>query len=249
MTTPAESPVFLLGATGGIGVATARLLDRQGFPLTLAGRDAGKLEVLAKELDSPQTVLCDATDAEQVKAAYEGAVAHHGKVGGVANLVGSLVLKPAHATSVEDWRNTITLSLDSAFYLLRACAQGMCKSGGGSVVLMSSAVGKLGFAAHEAVAAAKGGVQGLMLSAAASYASRGLRVNCVSPGTTETPLAEPILRSEPSKKATMAMTPDGKIGTPEAVASAIAWLLHPDQWHVTGQNIGVDGGLSSLRAK
>jgi NAD(P)-dependent dehydrogenase (short-subunit alcohol dehydrogenase family) len=116
-------------------------------------------------------------------------------------------------------------------------------------VLCATAAARAGFANHEAIAAAKGGVMGLMLSAAATYAPRGIRVNCVAPGLVETPLTARITGNETALEASRAMHALGRIGHPEEVASAIAWLLDPENSWITGQTIGVDGGLGTLRPR
>jgi NAD(P)-dependent dehydrogenase (short-subunit alcohol dehydrogenase family) len=92
-------------------------------------------------------------------------------------------------------------------------------------------------------------VGGLVLSAAATYASRGIRVNAVAPGLVRTPMTERITSSESAMKASVAMHPLGRIGEPGDVAAAIAWLLGPESGWVTGQVIGIDGGLANLRAR
>ena len=101
--------------------------------------------------------------------------------------------------------------------------------------------------AHEAIAAAKSGIVGLALAAAASHATRGLRFNVVAPGLVRTPMTEGLLSSPASEKASVAMHALGRLGEPDDVASAILWLLSPEQSWVTGQVIGVDGGLARLR--
>ena len=102
---------------------------------------------------------------------------------------------------------------------------------------------------HEAIAAAKSGVMGLALSAAATYAPRNLRVNCVAPGLVDTPLAARITSNEAALKASTALHALGRIGRPEDVASGIAWLLDPANDWVTGQVLGIDGGLGTLRPR
>ena len=159
-----------------------------------------------------------------------------------------MLLKPAHLTSPEEWAETIATNLGSGFATVRAAGKLMAR-GGGSVVLLSTAAARHGLANHEAIAAAKAGLVGLALSAAATYGPRGLRVNCVAPGLVRTPLTERITSNEASLKASVAMHSLGRIGEPEEVASAIAWLLDPEQSWVTGQVLGVDGGLGSVRAR
>jgi NAD(P)-dependent dehydrogenase (short-subunit alcohol dehydrogenase family) len=167
-------------------------------------------------------------------------------VTGVVNCVGSLLLKPAHLTSDDEWDATIATNLRSAFATVRAAAKTM-RSTGGSVVLVSSAAAQLGFANHEAIAAAKAGVIGLTRSAAATYAARGLRVNAVAPGLVRTPLTESIWSKEASATASEEMHALGRLGEPDDVASAICWLLDPTNSWVTGEVLSIDGGLSHLR--
>ena len=120
---------------------------------------------------------------------------------------------------------------------------------GGSVVLVSSAAARLGLANHEAIAAAKAGVIGLTLSAAATYAARGLRVNCVAPGLVRTPLTARITGSPAATQASLGMHALGRLGEPDDVAAAIAYLLSPEAGWVSGEVLGVDGGLATLRAR
>ena len=120
---------------------------------------------------------------------------------------------------------------------------------GGSVVLISSAAAMAGLANHEAIAAAKAGIIGLTVSAAATYAPQNLRVNAVAPGLTETPLTATITNNETSRKFSESMHALGRIGKPEDVARAIVFLLNPQNSWITGQVIAVDGGLSRVRPK
>jgi NAD(P)-dependent dehydrogenase (short-subunit alcohol dehydrogenase family) len=172
----------------------------------------------------------------------------HGEVNGVANCVGSLLLKPAHLISEEEWDATVAANLKSAFAVVRAAAITMTRKGG-SVVLLSTAATRIGLANHEAISAAKAGIEGLALAASASYACKGIRVNCVAPGMTRTPLTAKLLENEMMAKASAGMHALGRIGEPNDVASAIEWLLTPEQSWVTGQVIGVDGGLSRIRSR
>jgi len=118
-----------------------------------------------------------------------------------------------------------------------------------SSALVSSAAARIGLPNHEAIAAAKAAVEGMALSAAATYAKNGIRVNCVAPGLTRTPLTASLTRSEAQLKASVAMHPLGRIGEPDDVAAAIDWLLSPESAWITGQALGVDGGLATVKAR
>jgi NAD(P)-dependent dehydrogenase (short-subunit alcohol dehydrogenase family) len=241
-------PVYvLLGAAGGIGSALARQLAAQGAYLLLAGRREEGLAPLADQLGARYSVA-DLTVFAEVERVVGEAVTHFGRLDGVANCVGSLILRPAHATSEADWQATVAANLTSAFATVRAAARAMLKEGG-SIALVSTAAARAGFANHEAIAAAKGGVIGLTLAAAATYAPNGIRVNAVAPGLVETPLTARLLASEAARATSLAMHPLGRLGTPDDVASALAWLLDPAQAWVTGQILGVDGGLATVRPK
>jgi len=242
-----EAAHVVFGATGGIGSALCRRLATGGARLTIAARDPERVGALAGELGAHGVAL-DATVAADVERCVAEAVERHGRLDGVANCVGSLLLKSAHLTSEEEWAAVLATNLTSAFLVLRAAVRAMTRTGG-SVVLVSSAAARLGLANHEAIAAAKAGIQGLALSAAASYASRGIRVNAVAPGLVRTPLTARLTANEASLKASTALHALGRIGEPDDVASAIAWLLDPAQRWVTGQIIGVDGGLATVRSR
>jgi len=238
----------IFGATGGIGAALGRQLAPLGCRLTLAARDQSRLDTLSGELHAEPCPV-EATDSEAVDRCLAEASERYGRLDGVVNCVGSLFLKPAHATRDEDWAEVLATNLTSSFYILRSAARLMMRSGGGSVVLMASAVARRGMINHEAIAAAKAGVVGLALSAAATYARYNIRVNCVAPGLTRTPLTASLTQNELTLKASAALHPLGRIGEPEEVASAIRWFLSPEQSWVTGQVLAVDGGLSSLQAR
>lgn len=245
---PAPGAVYVvLGATGGIGTALARRLAAGGARLVVAARDWEKLEELAGSIDATPYVL-DATRFEEVERGVLQAVERYGRVDGVANCVGSVLLKPAHLTSEDEWQQTLDLNLGSAFATVRAGARAMMKSGG-SLVLISSAAARVGLVNHEAIAAAKAGVEGLVRAAAASYARYGVRVNAVAPGLVRTPLTEMITSNEAAERASIAMHAIGRLGLPRDIASVVAWLLNPRNDWVTGQVLGIDGGLSTVRPR
>ncbi len=150
-------------------------------------------------------------------------------------------------TTKAHYQATIDASLTTAFACVRSAAKTMKK--GGAVVLISSAAAMEGLANHEAIAAAKAGIIGLTMSAAATYASQNLRVNAVAPGLTQTPLTTALTENELSRKASEAMHALGRLGTADEVARAIVFLLDPANSWITGQVLAVDGGLSRVRPK
>lgn len=244
----ATSPVHLvIGASGAIGSATARRLADAGATLVLAGRDEAALDAVAADTGGKARVV-DAREIEQVRALVDEVVQEYGQLDGVANLAGSVLLKPAHLTSEQEWLDTIATNLTSAFAVVRAAAPTMRKAGG-SIVLASSAAAQIGIANHEAIAAAKGGVISLTRSAAATYGAKGVRVNAVAPGLVASKMTEKLVSNEQQAEASRQMHVLGRLGEGDDVAAAVAWLLDPATSWVTGQVIGVDGGLGQIRTR
>ncbi len=228
------SRFLVIAAASGIGQATVKLLESAGHEVFTTARDHGKI--------TPDALL-DATDFEAVEQVFQQA----GEIEGVVNCSGSLLLKAAHLTSKAQYQATIDASLTTAFATVRAA--GKYLKNGGSVVLVSSAAALEGLANHEAIAAAKAGIIGLTLAAAASYAGSKLRVNAVAPGLTETPLTQSLTANENSRKLSEAMHALGRLGQPADIARAIVFLLDPANSWITGQVLAVDGGLSRVRPR
>lgn len=224
---------LLIAASSDIGAATARRLRDAGHRVITTARDTSVIE--------PDMIL-DATDFDAV----DRVVSDAGELDGIAVFAGSMLLKPAHLTSREQYDDIVAASLTTSFAAVRAAGKHLR---GGSVVLTSSAAALAGLSNHDAIAAAKAGVIGLTLSAAASYAARDLRINAVAPGLVQTRLTEGLTASETSRKVSEAMHPLGRLGEPDDVARAVEFLLEPANAWITGQVLGVDGGLGSLRPR
>jgi len=237
---------LVLGATGGIGQAVLKKLIKQDGVVIAAARDADKLKQLSDSY-SLDTYIVDGTDVNQVDELFNLIVQKYGRLDSVVNCIGSILLKPAHLTTNDEWQQIISTNLNTAFAIVRAAGKHM--SLGGSVVLLSSGAAMIGVPNHEAIAAAKAGINGLVLSAAATYAHRNLRFNAVAPGLVATPATVKITSNKTALAASISNHPLGRIGQPDDIASLIVWLMDPNNSWITGQIIAVDGGLSSLRSR
>lgn len=248
MTAGDSTPIYLIfGASGAIGSAVARRLSAQGAHLVLVGRSREPLVELADEV-AGVPIEADARDFEQVAEAFSEAESLPGILRGTVCCVGSILLKPAHLTSEADFQDTIATNLTSAFATVRSGARALRKQGG-SIVLVSSAAASIGLPNHEAIAAAKAGIEGLARSAAATYAGSGIRVNAVSPGLIDSPLSQRIVGNPKALEASLALHAVKRAGRPDEVASIIEWLMGAESEWVTGQVWGVDGGLGTLKAR
>jgi NAD(P)-dependent dehydrogenase (short-subunit alcohol dehydrogenase family) len=239
---------IVTGATGAIGSATARRLVAAGWAVALVGRDRGRTDALAAELGpSAAAFSADATVAAEMTAAIAAAVERLGPPEALIHAVGSTLLKPAHALSDAELDDVLAVNLLSAFYALRPFVRAVPRGVPAAIVLFSSAATRIGLLNHEAIAAAKGGIDGLVTSAAASYAGRGIRVNAIAPGLVRSNLTRRLVEHEGTLRASVAMHPLGRVGEPEDVAGLAAFLVSPDAAWITGQVIAVDGGLSSVK--
>lgn len=236
------------GITGGIGSALADVLHGEGHNLAGFAQNSQKLEKLSDEIGCTVRT-CDATDSESLTETIEALAKELGSIDCYTHAIGSIYLKSAHLTPDKDWLRTIELNLHSAFYALRAVSKIMSKQGHGSCLFFSTAAAQTGIANHEAIAAAKGGVEAMVRSAAASYSSRGMRVNAIAPSLTDTPLSQPIVGNTQALEISKRMHPLGDIGKADDVASLAAWLHSASAKFATGQTYVLDGGISRIVPK
>ena len=236
--------VAILGATGTIGKAIATRLVPQGRHVLLIGRNRDKLDTLSSQLSQPSLCL-DSIESQSLEEGLTQAARQYDGISAIVNCVGSLWLKPAHQTSDEDFRRVVETNLFTGFAAIRS-GSNLMRDSGGSIVLFASAAAEIGIQNHEAIAAAKAGVIGLARSAAATYAPHNIRVNVISPGLIQTELTRHIWSHPRNAEASARMHSLGRLGTPEHVASLATWLLDPENDWITGQVIGVDGGLGHV---
>ncbi len=234
---------LITGASGGIGRALARQLYVQGYQVAAVGRDANRLA----DLDAAVHIVADTTTPDGAALAI---TACQDALGApptlLAHCVGSTLIAPLHRTRADAYREVMRVNLDSAVYMLQAWITAL-QGGSGAAVFSSSVVARIGVANHEAIAAAKGGIEALVRSAAATYAAQGLRVNAVAPGMTETPMTAGMLKLPAMREAAGRQYPLGGVQTADQVADVMAWLLSDGAARLTGQVLAVDGGFTSVR--
>ncbi len=237
------SIALITGASGGIGRALAHQLHAQGVRVAAVGRDAGRLA----DVEAAVRIPADTTTPEGAALAI---AACHEALGTaptlLAHCVGSTLIAPLHRTRLEAYREVMRVNLDSAVFMLQAWIAAL-QGGSGAAVFASSVVARIGVANHEAIAAAKGGVEALVRSAAATYAAQGLRINAVAPGLTDTPLTAGMLRVPAMREGAARQYPLGGVQTAAQVADVMAWLLGDGSARLTGQVIAVDGGFTTVR--
>lgn len=234
------------GASGGIGSACARLLARQGYTtLCHAYQNKAAVEELAASLRAEgfdaHPCACDLADPDAVNAMCTALLAVYHRVDALALCAGVSYTGLLAGMTDAQWRRVLDVNLSGAFYLLRALTPGMVSRRKGAVVAVSSMWGRAGASCEAAYSASKAALIGLTRALAKELGPSGVRVNCVAPGVIDTRMMD---EHSPETKAALAEeTPLGRLGTPEDVARAVAFLLSDDAAFITGQTLGVDGGF------
>lgn len=181
------------------------------------------------------TILREATEAHRVVAGY-------------AHFLGTVLLKPLHLTSLEEWDETFAVNVRSVFLALKSLLPFLVRQKKGNVVLVSSVAARVGLANHDAIAAAKGAIESLVPSLAASYASHGLRFNGVAPGLVRAPLTSRIVSNDLALKASLAMAPVKRVGEGIDIARMVHFLLDEElSGFINGTVVPVDGGMGNVK--
>ncbi len=170
------------------------------------------------------------------------------KLHGLVYAVGSINLKPFNRLTEEDFLRDYKLNVLGAVKIIQMGLKSLKNSGSASIVLISSVAARTGMSFHASIASAKSGVEGLALTLAAELAPNQIRVNVVAPSLTDTPLAHNLLSTPEKKEASAKRHPLGKFGNPDDISNAIAFLLSSESSWMTGQVIGIDGGIGKLKS-
>jgi NAD(P)-dependent dehydrogenase (short-subunit alcohol dehydrogenase family) len=241
-------PVAIVtGASSGIGRATAEWYIREGIAVVLAdvADEAGEALAQALRLSGGLAVFvhCDVSDPEQCQHVVDVAMSEYGRLDIAVNNAGiGGELGATGGYSLEVWRRVIDVNLNGVFYGMRAQIPAMLKSGGGTIVNVSSILGAVGFAGAPAYVTAKHGLLGLTKAAALDHSAQGIRVNAVGPAFIKTPMIDPIDEDPAGHDMLVSLHPIGRIGEPEEVAELFGFLTSTKASFITGSYLPVDGG-------
>lgn len=226
--------ILVVGGSSGIGFETCRLLLQSGAEVwNMSRRQPTDLAVRHIPFD--------------VLNFQENAFSEIDTLHGLVYCVGSINLKPFNRLKKEDFLQDYHLNVLGAVQTIQSALPALRKGQQASIVLFSTVAVGVGMGFHASVAAAKGAVEGLVRSLAAEFAPYQIRCNAIAPSLTDTPLAQNLLSTEEKRQAAAKRHPLNKIGTAQDLAQMTTFLLSDQSAWVTGQIIGVDGGLSSLR--
>lgn len=234
--------ILITGASGGIGEAAARLAVANGANVFLGGRDEEKLNALAEELGEAATPFCyDVTDAEQTKSAFSHISQHVGQLDGLVNCAGIMHDAAVAMTRLDDLHAMLNVNTVAAYQHAQLASRIMSRQKAGSIVNLCSVVGEQGSAGQSAYAASKAAVSGMTKSLAKELGPLNIRVNGVAPGFIDTAMTEGY--TDEQRMRVLASIPLGRFGRPNDVAGMIVLLLSDNLSYITGQVIGIDGGM------
>jgi 3-oxoacyl-[acyl-carrier protein] reductase len=236
---------LVTGASGGIGGAIARGLHSQGASVALSGTRVDPLKALAAELgDRAFVTPCNLSDKEAVLALAGQASDAMGGLDILVNNAGITRDNIFMRMSDEEWQQVIDVNLSSTMRMMKSVMRPMMKQRFGRIINITSIVGVTGNAGQVNYAASKAGIIGMTKSYAQEIATRGITANCVAPGFIKTAMTADL--PDAVKEKMVGNIPAGRMGTPDEIASAVAYLASGEASYVTGQTLHVNGGMTMI---
>lgn len=241
----------ITGGATGIGLAIARHLAAARVNVTLVSRNRERLETEAGRITGARAIACDVSDGAAVERAFRQAQANSGRIDILVNNAGIVETAPFVKMQPDQFRRMLDVNLMGVFHASQAVLPGMLEAGWGRIVNVASTAGLKGYAYVSGYTASKHAVVGLTRSLALETARKGITVNAVCPGYTETEIVTEAIgniasktgrKPEEAKAELEAVNPQGRLVQPEEVASTVGWLCDPAQGAITGQAIAVAGG-------
>jgi 3-oxoacyl-[acyl-carrier protein] reductase len=233
---------LITGATGGIGSEIARSLAKQGARLVLSSTKEDRLKELAKTISGEAHIIaCNLSDENEVEALFDKAEEKLGQIDIIVCNAGVTKDNLSLRMKNDDWDQVLNVNLRSTFILNRSAVKKMMKRKNGRIINISSVVAFSGNPGQANYVASKAGMIGMSKSMALEVASRGITINCVAPGFIETPMTG--ILNEAQKQAILNSIPISKMGSPEDIAAAVAFLASNEASYITGQTIHVNGGM------
>ena len=229
--------ILVVGGSSGIGLSLIKMLASQGAQLYNASRTQSE--------DWPEGVIHIPVDVLSDMNILSESLPEN--LHGLVYAVGSINLKPFSRYTDDDFMSDYKLNVIGAARCIQLAHKSLRKAAGASIVLLSSVAARTGMPYHASIAAAKGGVESLALSLAAEFAAQNIRVNVVAPSLTDTPLAGNLLSTSEKREASAKRHPLGRIGKPEDISASISFLLSEQSGWISGQILGIDGGMGNLK--
>jgi 3-oxoacyl-[acyl-carrier protein] reductase len=237
----ANQVAIVTGASRGIGKSIASTLSNAGAHVVCVSRNINDVKSVADSLPNASAFSCDISSADEFTECVNSVISKHSKIDILVNNAGitrdGLIIR----MKTEDWNTVLNINLTGAFNGIKAVTRTMMKQKSGRIINISSVVGLIGNAGQANYAASKAGLIGLTKATAKELASRGITVNCITPGYISTDMTDNL--NDAAKEKLIKQIPLGRIGNPDDIAHMVLYLASEEAGYITGQTMTVDGGM------